>query len=73
MYVAGEANVQLSFGVNLGEVFALIGINGAGKTTTFKMLTREEKPLCGGLYIRGMNVFSSQFREVRKWVGSALV
>lgn len=29
---------NLSFGVNKGEVFGLLGVNGAGKTTTFKML-----------------------------------
>jgi len=29
---------NLSFGIQKGEVFGLLGINGAGKTTTFKML-----------------------------------
>jgi ATP-binding cassette subfamily A (ABC1) protein 3 len=29
---------NLSFAVNKGEVFGLLGVNGAGKTTTFKML-----------------------------------
>ena len=33
-----EAVDNLSFGVNKGEVFGLLGVNGAGKTTTFKML-----------------------------------
>ena len=29
---------NMSFGVEKGEVFGLLGVNGAGKTTTFKML-----------------------------------
>ena len=29
---------NLSFAIEQGEVFGLLGINGAGKTTTFKML-----------------------------------
>jgi ATP-binding cassette subfamily A (ABC1) protein 3 len=29
---------NLSFAVERGEVFGLLGVNGAGKSTTFKML-----------------------------------
>lgn len=32
---------RVSFGINNGEVFTLLGVNGAGKTTTFKVLTGE--------------------------------
>lgn len=32
---------SLSFTINTGEVFGLLGVNGAGKTTTFKMLAGE--------------------------------
>ena len=30
---------SLSFEVNEGEIFGLLGVNGAGKTTTFRMIT----------------------------------
>ena len=35
---------DLSFGLDSGECFALLGVNGAGKSTTFKSLTCEVKP-----------------------------
>ena len=32
---------RISFGLDYGECFALLGVNGAGKSTTFKSLTRN--------------------------------
>lgn len=46
----------MSFGVNYGECFALLGVNGAGKTTTFKSLTNEVKATYGELHIGGHNI-----------------
>ena len=37
----------LSFEIQRGEVFGLLGKNGAGKTTTIKMLTLQLKPTAG--------------------------
>lgn len=36
-----EAVKRVSFGLQYGECFALLGISGAGKTTMFKMITGE--------------------------------
>lgn len=33
---------NISFGLNYGECFALLGVNGAGKTTTFRALTQVD-------------------------------
>jgi ABC-type glutathione transport system ATPase component len=49
VYVTGIRSATLavdraSFGLELGECFALLGVNGAGKTTVFKSLTNEAVP-----------------------------
>jgi ABC-type multidrug transport system ATPase subunit len=38
---------NISFGLDYGECFALLGVNGAGKSTTFKSLTRDIVPTGG--------------------------
>lgn len=40
---------RISFGINNGECFGLLGVNGAGKTTTFKMLCGEIPPSSGSV------------------------
>ena len=38
---------NISFGLEYGECFALLGVSGAGKTTLFKCLTGEIYPSSG--------------------------
>ena len=38
---------NLNLGINIGEVFGLLGVNGAGKTTTFKILSGDIVPTEG--------------------------
>lgn len=59
---------KVSFGVDYGECFALLGVNGAGKSTTFKTLTRDILPTTGEITINGLNV-QKQFGDVRKLIG----
>ena len=47
---------RISFGLDYGECFALLGVNGAGKTTTFKSLTRDIEPTEGAISIAGFDV-----------------
>ena len=47
---------NISFGVDYGECFALLGANGAGKSTTFKTLTRDILPTSGEITINGFSV-----------------
>lgn len=51
-YMPGEQIINhLSFTVDRGECFGLLGVNGAGKTTTFGMLTAETHPDKGRLWL----------------------
>ena len=58
----------ISFGVDYGECFALLGVNGAGKSTTFKALTRDILPTTGLITINGLSV-RKQFADIRKIIG----
>lgn len=44
---------DISFGVNKGECFVLLGINGAGKTSTFKCLIGEIPQTEGDVKLNG--------------------
>jgi ABC-2 type transport system ATP-binding protein len=50
---AKEVIKDLSFNVNQGEVFGLLGANGAGKTTTIRTLLSLLEPTSGTLLING--------------------
>lgn len=47
---------DLSFTVNNGEIFGLLGVNGAGKTTTFRMIMSLLEPTKGKITLNGKNV-----------------
>ncbi len=50
-YGGARAVERVSFSLEYGECFALLGVSGAGKTTTFKCLTGEEIPSEGEVSI----------------------
>tara|TARA_B110000881_G_scaffold219126_1_gene240203 strand:- start:1308 stop:2024 length:717 start_codon:yes stop_codon:yes gene_type:complete len=47
---------DISFEVNNGEVFGILGTNGAGKSTTIKMMCGLLKPTRGIIQIGGVNL-----------------
>lgn len=47
---------NLSFHVNRGEIFGLLGSNGAGKTTTLHIIAGLLKPTEGKVAINGLNI-----------------
>lgn len=59
---------ELSFGLQKGECFALLGVNGAGKTTTFKSLTGEVQPTMGSISVGGFDI-KKDFEKARKLIG----
>jgi len=54
----------LSFDINAGEVFALLGANGSGKTSTIRSLLGIYKPTSGTLHIDGKRYTPEQARTV---------
>lgn len=63
-----QALKEVSFSVNKGEVFGLIGPDGAGKTSMFRILCSLLLPETGTATVDGFDVVS-QMEEVRKRVG----
>ena len=47
---------NLSFSIEEGELFSLLGVNGAGKTTTIKMLSCLTKATSGDAYLLGKSI-----------------
>jgi ABC-2 type transport system ATP-binding protein len=58
----------ISFNVNKGEIFGLLGSNGAGKTTTIKMLATLLDPTRGEAKVWGFDI-KKQKNEVRNSIG----
>jgi len=70
-YVYGELAVDnLSFALNYGECFALLGVTGAGKTSTFKCLTGEEWADSGNLSLGGFDLLEqTEADKARMMIG----
>lgn len=61
---------NVSFGLEYGECFALLGVSGAGKTTLFKSLTGEICPTRGNVSINGHDISTARgFENARKMIG----
>ena len=60
---------NVSFGLDYGECFALLGVNGAGNTTTFKALTRNDSTQSeGSIMIEGRDL-NKNFNSIRRLLG----
>ncbi len=59
---------DVSFSVEKGELFGLIGPDGAGKTSIFRMLTTLLLPDGGNASVSGLDVVKN-YKEIRKNVG----
>ncbi len=65
-----EALRDVSFAVETGEIFGLIGRNGAGKTTLTKIVATLVQPTTGSVAVRGHDSVSAD-EQVRREVGLA--
>jgi len=60
---------NISFEVNEGETFGLIGTSGCGKTTTLKMINRLVEATSGKILIKGKSVLELPSEELRRNIG----
>jgi len=67
-FKATVALKNISFSVDEGEIFGLIGPDGAGKTTLFRLFTTLLLPDSGSISIGGKDVVKD-FYQIRKEVG----
>ncbi|MEN8904321.1 MAG: ATP-binding cassette domain-containing protein [Clostridiales bacterium] len=59
---------NISFSVNEGEIFGLLGENGAGKTTTLRMISTMLQMTSGKIDVCGYDV-KNQSQKVRENIG----
>lgn len=59
---------RITFGLQRGQCFGLLGINGAGKTTTFSMISGENAPTKGTAVLCGMDMMKEPVK-VRRLLG----
>jgi ABC-type multidrug transport system ATPase subunit len=47
---------HLSLGIMRDQCFGLLGVNGAGKTTAIRIITGDERPTSGSVFVNGIDV-----------------
>lgn len=63
---------NVTFKVNKGDVYGLIGFSGAGKSTLLRMVNALETPTEGKVFVKDVDLTSlkeSKLREIRKDIG----
>ncbi|MFW6313392.1 MAG: ATP-binding cassette domain-containing protein, partial [Spirochaetota bacterium] len=56
----------ISFDINAGETFALVGESGCGKSTTGRAILRLTNPTSGEVMFAGEDVLSAGSRRMRE-------
>lgn len=70
-YGALSAVNEISFSVNKGEIFGLLGENGAGKTTTLEIIEGLRRPTKGSVTVLGHDV-TKDLRDIKSKIGVQL-
>lgn len=58
---------HISFTINKGETFGLVGESGCGKTTTGKCILRINKPTEGNIYYKGEEIAKQSPKDFAKY------
>ena len=61
-----EAAKDISFSIEKGEIFGIIGLSGAGKSTLVRCLNLLERPTSGTVRVNGKNLTELSEKELRK-------
>ena len=61
-----EAARNISFSIEKGEIFGIIGLSGAGKSTLVRCLNLLERPTSGTVRIKGKSLTELSEKELRK-------
>ncbi|MDO4499810.1 MAG: ATP-binding cassette domain-containing protein [Erysipelotrichaceae bacterium] len=57
---------DVSFNINKGEIFGIIGLSGAGKSTLVRCLNLLEKPSSGSVVVQGQDLMSLSEKDLRQ-------
>jgi ABC-2 type transport system ATP-binding protein len=63
-----EAVKGVSFSVDYGNIFGLVGSDGAGKSTLLRLIATMIKPTEGEIYIGGLNVLTEK-QKIKNMIG----
>lgn len=58
------ANANVSFDVNAGEIFVIMGLSGSGKSTIVRCLSRLVEPTAGTVLLDGENLLAKSAEEL---------
>ena len=61
-----EAARNISFSIEKGEIFGIIGLSGAGKSTLVRCLNLLERLTSGSVWVNGKNLTELSERKLRK-------
>ena len=57
---------EISFEVEQGKIYSIIGRNGCGKTTLLRTICRSKKPDSGHVYLQGEDIFRINTKKVAR-------
>ena len=63
-----EAVKNVSFHVDKGNIFGLVGSDGAGKSTLLRLIATMIKPMLGEIFVGGLNVVT-QRQKIKNIIG----